>query len=156
MKHKFSPEEDARLTEVVGRCGESNWKSIASQLGGRNFRQCRERWKNYLAPNLSKEAWTQSEDELLVAKYEELGSRWSVIAKFFPSRTDVNCKNRWVALTSHFHAPKRVRGQRGQEAEPKPEKQADGDLWSWNEVELQQAYEEQDAFDAFRPDFTFN
>jgi hypothetical protein len=149
IKRKFTPEEDARLTQIVAHCGESNWRGIAAQLGGRNFRQCRERWKNYLAPNLSKDAWTKSEDELLVAKYGELGSRWSAIAKFFPSRTDVNCKNRWVVLASRANTPKRVRGKRGKEQQ----EQSDGELWPWHGMELQQAYEDEDAF---RSEFTFN
>lgn len=108
-KRKFSQEEDEKLAFIVSRYGESNWKRIAEQMGTRNCRQCRERWKNYLCPNVCKEPWTQEEDELLQKKYKELGSQWSVIAKFFPSRTDVNIKNRWVALTNHTVQEKRVR-----------------------------------------------
>ena len=108
-KRKFTPEEDEKLAFIVSQCGESNWKRIAEQMGTRNCRQCRERWKNYLCPNVCKEPWTQEEDELLQEKYKELGSQWSVIAKFFPSRTDVNIKNRWVVLTNHTVQEKRVR-----------------------------------------------
>jgi hypothetical protein len=76
-KHKFTPEEDERLAQLVMKYKESNWKAIAKELGSRNCRQCRERWKNYLSPNLNKEPWTALEDELLKRKYEEYGSQWS-------------------------------------------------------------------------------
>lgn len=108
-KRKFSPEEDEKLTFIVSQYGESNWKRIAEQMGTRNCRQCRERWKNYLSPKVCKEPWTHAEDQLLQEKYKELGSQWSVIAKYFPSRTDVNIKNRWVVLTNHTVQEKRVR-----------------------------------------------
>ncbi|OHS98441.1 Myb-like DNA-binding domain containing protein [Tritrichomonas foetus] len=109
IKHKFTQEEDEKLTQIVNELGDSNWKRIADKMGTRNCRQCRERWKNYLCPSVSKTPWTADEDELLQQKYKELGSQWSIIAKFFPNRTDVNLKNRWVVLTSHTVQEKRVR-----------------------------------------------
>ena len=108
-KHKFTPEEDERLSRLVRQFGETSWKRIADAMGTRNYRQCRERWKNYLAPNVSRDPWTAEEDRLLQDKFQELGSRWSVIAKFFPNRTDVSLKNRWVVLTSRTVQEKRVR-----------------------------------------------
>jgi hypothetical protein len=147
VKHKFTAEEDDRLTQIVARCGESNWKGIALLLGGRTCRQCRERWKNYLDPNLRKDAWTAQEDERLLAQYQELGSQWSLIAKHFPSRTDVACKNRWVVLTSHSDPPKRVR-QRGRKGRELGEGQ-DQSFWTYTELELRQACEEADGFGLF-------
>jgi hypothetical protein len=141
-KHKFTAEEDARLAAIVARQGESNWKRIAAQLGGRNCRQCRERWKNYLDPNLSKAPWTVQEDALLLAMYREHGSRWTVIAKEFPARTDVNCKNRWVVLTSHGDPPKRSR-TKPVKVQPKD---TDPDTWIWNDVEARQSYEDAEPF----------
>ena len=108
-KHKFTPEEDERLSMLVKQFGETNWRKIADAMVTRNYRQCRERWKNYLAPNVCRDPWTAEEDRLLQDKYQELGSRWSLIAKFFPNRTDVSLKNRWVVLTSHTVQEKRVR-----------------------------------------------
>ena len=61
-------------------------------------RQCRERWKNYLAPGIQKDKWSPEEDALLVQKVKELGTMWSKMVPFFPGRTDVNLKNRWVTL----------------------------------------------------------
>jgi hypothetical protein len=152
VKHKFTADEDERLTDIVTRYGESNWKNIAAQLGGRTCRQCRERWKNYLDPNLNKDPWTAAEDELLIAQYAALGSQWSLIAKHFPFRTDVACKNRWVVLTSHTDQPKRVRGK----GQRQPEKDADSDTWGWGELEVRQAYEDADEFAGYEAGFTFN
>jgi hypothetical protein len=118
-KRKFTPEEDDRLTAIVNQLGDSNWKRIACYMGDRDCRQCRERWKNYLAPNVCKDPWTAEEDRLLQAKYRELGSQWAMIARFFPSRTDVNLKNRWVVLTSGTE--KRVRRRKSERlALPEP------------------------------------
>jgi hypothetical protein len=97
-KHKFTPSEDERLVDLVGRLGESDWQNIARLLGGRSRRQCRERWKNYLAPNIKKDPWSPEEDCLLEEKVRELGSQWSLIARFFPLRTDVSIKNHWAVL----------------------------------------------------------
>ena len=118
VKHKWSSEEDAKLTLLVNQMGEANWKRIASNMGTRNCRQCRERWKNYLSPNVCRDPWTREEDDLLMDKYREFGSQWSLIAKSFPKRTDVNLKNRWVVLTSHADPEKRVRRYRRNEEQP--------------------------------------
>ncbi|MDR0740922.1 MAG: hypothetical protein LBF34_04410 [Puniceicoccales bacterium] len=61
----------------------------------RKARQCRERWKNYLAPDLNFSPWTRENDALLREKFNELGPKWAQIARFFPNKTDLNCKNRW-------------------------------------------------------------
>ena len=101
-KRKFSPEEDEKLAFIVSQCGESNWKRIAEQMGTRNCRQCRERWKNYLCPNVCKEPWTHEEDELIVEKVNEIGTKWSTIAKFIKGRSDNTIKNRWYCCASIY------------------------------------------------------
>ncbi|OHS92929.1 hypothetical protein TRFO_40718 [Tritrichomonas foetus] len=108
-KNKFTREEDDKLTLIVQQLGDTNWKRIADQMGTRNYRQCRERWKNYLSPSVSKDPWTKEQDKLLLEKFNEYGSQWSLIVRFFPNRTDVNIKNRWVVLTNHSIQEKRVR-----------------------------------------------
>jgi hypothetical protein len=42
--------------------------------------------------------WTPSEDALLLEKVQEFGRRWVRIAEFFPMRTDVHVKNRFIVL----------------------------------------------------------
>ncbi|KAH0788984.1 Myb-like DNA-binding domain containing protein [Histomonas meleagridis] len=97
-RRKFSNEEDEKLKSLVLTYGTNDWRNIASQMNNRNARQCRERWKHYLSPSVSNGPWSEAEDELLREKYKELGSQWSRIAKFFPKRTDITVKNRWISL----------------------------------------------------------
>lgn len=95
---KFSEEEDSRLRELVSEHGENSWIQIASLMPGRNSRQCRERWLNYLTPKLNTNTWTAEEDSLLLEKQKELGTSWVRISKFFEGRTDQMCKNRFFLL----------------------------------------------------------
>lgn len=98
-KNKFGAEEDLQLKELVRKYGENNWTQIAQNMPNRNARQCKERWCNYLSPNICKSPWTQDEDNLLLEKYKEIGARWVQIAKFFPQRTDISIKNRYLVLS---------------------------------------------------------
>jgi hypothetical protein len=95
---KFSAAEDAQLKSFVDSFGLHDWYAISLRMPGRTARQCKERWANYLAPSLNTAAWTSEEDNLLLAKQREYGSRWAVIAKFFPNRTDGMVKNRFNRL----------------------------------------------------------
>lgn len=97
-RSKFTPQEDATLKELVAKYGSTKWSEIAMKLPNRTGRQCRERWKNYLAPGIQNGPWSPEEDALLVQKVKELGTMWSKMVPFFPGRTDVNLKNRWVTL----------------------------------------------------------
>ncbi|MDR2371805.1 MAG: hypothetical protein LBD60_01505 [Puniceicoccales bacterium] len=94
----FTPKEDERLCILVAHYEEKNWELVASYMPNRNPRQCRERWFNYLDPARSSLSWTPKEDALLQEKIKVLGSRWTLVAKFLPGRTDMDCKNRWHLL----------------------------------------------------------
>jgi hypothetical protein len=101
VKVKFTPEEDALLSELVEEHGPKDWNAISSIMQTRNARQCRERYKNYLDPNLRSDAWTFDEDALLEEKYGEFGAKWNKIAKFFTNRSDNAIRNRWMMLDRH-------------------------------------------------------
>lgn len=98
-KSKFNFDEDAKLRQLVTQLGEHNWPLIASQMPYRNLRQCKERWYHYLAPTINTAPFTQEEDQLLVEKYNELGAKWVKLASFFPNRTDIIVKNRFLVLS---------------------------------------------------------
>jgi hypothetical protein len=97
-KCKFSLDEDLVLRRLVFELGEDNWHGVAAAMGDRNARQCRERWFNYLSPNIRNVPWTREEDILLLEQVREQGPRWHEIARFFPMRTDINIKNRYHVL----------------------------------------------------------
>jgi hypothetical protein len=97
-RQKFSVQEDEQLRALVDELGIDSWSEVASRLGTRSARQCRERFKNYLSPNLRNGQWSEDEDRLLAEKFKEFGAKWSIIVGFFPSRSEVNLKNRWTQL----------------------------------------------------------
>jgi hypothetical protein len=100
VRQIFTAEEDARLKRLVSCHGETQWGLIADQMGNRTPRQCRERFRNYLAPELSYSPWTDSDDNLLRQKVGEFGQKWAKIAAFFEGRSDVSIKNHWTSLTA--------------------------------------------------------
>lgn len=99
-RHKFTPEEDEILKNLVSTYGPNDWQSISSHFVGRNARQCRERWKHYISPDVVTGPWTEEENQLLLKKHEEHGSQWAIIALSFPGRTDIGVKNHYISITT--------------------------------------------------------
>ena len=97
-KNKFTDEEDIKLKYFVHMYGSNNWELIATALGTKNERQCRERWRNYLNPRLTTNPWTVEEDMQLVQKYAQYGSKWKRIASEMPGRSVNSVRNRWKLL----------------------------------------------------------
>ena len=95
---KFSNKEDETLKRLVEELGTEKWTDIAEKLGTKNARQCRERWMNYLNPNINRQKFTEDEDKLLIALVSELGKKWVVIMSHFERRTDTQLKNRYNLL----------------------------------------------------------
>jgi hypothetical protein len=97
-RQTFSIAEDHGLVGLVQRLGEHDWTTVASQMPGRTARQCRDRWKCYLSPQLSTEEWSESEDQMLIDEYSRIGPRWTTIASAMKRRSEVAVKNRWKLL----------------------------------------------------------
>ena len=94
-KHKFTPEEDAKLIDLV-KGDKPAWNYIETFLPGRTARQCRERWLNVLDPSINHKPWSDAEAIQLNQMVQMYGQCWSKIAKFFPGRTDVFLKNKYI------------------------------------------------------------
>ena len=97
-KSKWTPEEDRKLLDAVAQIGTDSWIRVSQRVPGRNSKQCRERWKNYLSPTVRNLPWTPEEDAKLAELFSQFGPQWAKIASLFNARTDVNVKNRWSYL----------------------------------------------------------
>jgi hypothetical protein len=102
-KKKFTPAEDALLARVVEQEGTVDWERIARLVPGRNARQGRERWCNYLAPDIHNGPCSIQQEILLVQKQNEFGRAWKRIAAFFPGRTDTAIKSHWLLMQRRMH-----------------------------------------------------
>jgi hypothetical protein len=94
----WTAEEDELLTNLVKRYGTKKWAIIAELVPGRVGKQCRERWLNHLRTDVLKTAWTDEEDAILIRAQQDLGNRWSAIARMLPGRPENSVKNRWNSL----------------------------------------------------------
>ena len=95
IKGSWTREEDEIIINYVKQNGDKSWAKLALQLRGRTGKQCRERFKNHLDPNVAKNSWTEEEDQKLIDLHNKLGNAWTKIASFFEGRTDNCIKNRW-------------------------------------------------------------
>lgn len=61
--------------------------------------QCLNRWDKTIKPTFRKGKWTDAEDDLLKKGVDLFGSgNWKKIASIVTSRTDVQCRERWVNI----------------------------------------------------------
>lgn len=61
----------------------------------RNGKQCRERWVNFLNPNIRRDPFTIEEDLIILVKRLNIGNKWSEIIKDMEGSTENNVKNRF-------------------------------------------------------------
>jgi len=94
VKGSWKKDEDFRILELVRKYGKS-WSKISKILGTRNGKQIRDRFINILDPEIRKGRFTEEEDMKLISLFQQHGSKWATIAKFYPNRTADMVKNRF-------------------------------------------------------------
>ena len=95
IKGSWTREEDQTIIEFVRTHGTKSWAKLSLILPGRIGKQCRERWKNHLDPDVNRDPWTPEEDQTLIQLHSQIGNQWVKIAEHLPGRSDNSIKNRW-------------------------------------------------------------
>lgn len=95
IKGSWTPEEDETIIKFVNQYGVKNWTKLAELLPGRIGKQCRERWRNHLNPEVNTSPFTPEEDELLIELHAKMGNQWVKISEIMKGRSDNAVKNRW-------------------------------------------------------------
>jgi S-ribosylhomocysteine lyase LuxS involved in autoinducer biosynthesis len=95
---KWTPKEDAKLTEAVKKLGKDCWAAVAPMVPGRRSDQCRSRWTHTLDPAKVKNPgkWKPEEDAKLNQAVEKHIRDWVAVAALVPGRTRAQCWKRWV------------------------------------------------------------
>lgn len=99
FRTRFSQIEDEKLLQLIGHFGDNDWANVAQEMGSRDARQCRERYRNYLDPDLKHGDWSRNEDARLVSLYALKGPNWNVIAEEFVNRSRIAVRNRHYFIT---------------------------------------------------------
>lgn len=105
VKGSWTREEDETIINFVRDNGCKNWTRLSSLLPGRIGKQCRERYRNHLDPNINHSNWTDEEDILLFKLHNQYGNKWVKISSMMPGRSDNSIKNRWNSTLKKIRNP---------------------------------------------------
>lgn len=146
---KFSQNEDQILKNIVELFGAKNWRFIASMIPNKTPRQCRDRYVNYLSPDIIHSKWSSDEDKLLVEKYNEIGPCWSKLQQYFPSRTANAIKNRYkYSICKLQNSKKKNRNQEQRDLQFDDEPQMKNDINQFQDYENSEEEEMGGFFDS--------
>lgn len=105
---KFTTEEDSTLKELVKIYGEGCWTLIAEKMSGKNRKQVRERYVNFLKKERSPHEFSPDEDISILNYVRSVGKKWNYISDQLPGRTPIMVKNRYYAKLRHTPTNKQM------------------------------------------------
>jgi hypothetical protein len=118
-KGRWTPKEDAKLIEAVGKLGK-NFRAVATLIPGRTNERCRDRWDTYYDTKSRhgavKGPWSQEEDAKLIEAVRKLGKYWVPVAELVYTRTNTQCRQRWLGYLEKEHGT--ARGSRRKSTAP--------------------------------------
>ena len=130
-RDEWTSDEDEELRRLVGVHGIPRWSLIGQDMetrfgalpgAGRWNTRCRDRWVNYLSPDIDRSEFTVEEELRVVSEVLARGTAWSAISKeCMPKRPANDIKNRFVVLIGKERSP-------------------DGSEWTAEEAELRHTF----------------
>ena len=106
-RRRWTKAEDAALREYVNLYGERAWDQICKLIPGRTTKQCRDRWRIYLNPNVRSSDFSKAEDDMLKILVERMGKKWTQISHMFNGRAPEMLKNRYHTIIRHEQTEKK-------------------------------------------------
>lgn len=101
-KGKWAKDEDQKLRDLVSKYDEKNgatWERVSESMNfTRNSKQCRERWVNFLDPNLRLGPWTVEEDTHLLRLHDQMGKCWKKFTSVLKGRSAERIRRRFTSL----------------------------------------------------------
>lgn len=101
----WTPEEDARLTQLVSLLSNRKWKQISLYMDGKKPSQCYHRWFRVLCPKRVVTKWEDPIDDALLGLgalvYQRPSGKykWVKISELFDGRrTDIQCRERFMNI----------------------------------------------------------
>lgn len=95
---RFSPEEVEIIKELLKQLGEKEFAKEAAARLNVTRREILRFYRRELVPIFDDTSWSLEENDLLKAKYQELGPQWTKISSFFQNRTPSRIKNHFYEL----------------------------------------------------------
>lgn len=91
---KWTKKEDIKLKEFVQQYNK-DWSLISKVFISRSPKQVRDRFVNYLNPDLVKRDFTKEEDLIIFNCVKKLGKKWVLISKQLNGRSSYSIRNRY-------------------------------------------------------------
>lgn len=110
--------EDEVLKAAVMKYGLNQWSRISSLIVRKSAKQCKERWYEWLDPNIKKTEWTRDEEEKLLHLAKMFPCQWKTIGSII-GRT---------AYQSMMHYEKLLDKAQGKDSESNPRNLRQGEI----------------------------